>query len=111
MFKQFCQKMEMSNDIVTNHGTEYECGELKIESFKSKDIQLQYSSLWNDFISLRVNLIDGKLKYFLQNRLNVSSKTIKQFYQYFQIQLYRLQLYQQQILLMLHPILHLTHLL
>ena len=62
----------------------FDCDELKLESFKHKEIRNQYSLFWNDFVSMRINLIDGKLKGFLQNTLNISTNEINVFYKYFE---------------------------
>ena len=46
-------------------------------------IRAKYESLWNEVVSIRINLLDGKLRQFFENILNVNKITLNQFYEYF----------------------------
>ena len=76
IFEQFCCKMIFEIDL-------YQCEELKMEQFKDENTREKYSSLWNDFVSIKVNLFDGKLKHLFKNILNIDENKINQFYNYF----------------------------
>ena len=75
MFRQFCQR----NDKVKV----YECDELKMEEFVQEDIRQKYVSLWNDFVSIRINLFNGKLKQLFEKKLNVDKNMFNEFCKYF----------------------------
>ena len=78
IFRQFCQKF---SDSCTYHV--YHCSELKVEVFLQEDIRGKYASLWNDFVSIQINLLNGKLRQLFENRLNVNLNKLNQFYKYF----------------------------
>ena len=42
-----------------------------------------YSSRWNDFVSIRIDLFDNKLRQLFEKELNVSKKEVDQLYSYF----------------------------
>ena len=74
IFRQFCQSIR---------ARVYKCDELKMELFLDKDIRVKYKSLWNDVVSIRMNLLNGKFRQLFENRLNVSKNKLNQFYKYF----------------------------
>ena len=43
----------------------------------------EYSSLWNDFVNIRINLIENELKYLFLNILNVNKSDLDYFYSHF----------------------------
>ena len=67
IFKQFCNGWDIDDTI-----------------YEVEEIRNKYFHLWNDFVSIRINLIDGKLKEFLYNTLNVPLNQIEEFYKYFE---------------------------
>ena len=76
VFKQFCQGFSGS-------GGKFECDELKMEEFAQDDIAKKYESLWNDFVSIRINLLNGKLRQLFEKTLNVNKSQLNKFYKYF----------------------------
>ena len=77
IFRQFCQKFgEDWYDA-------YHCDELEMDLFSKEDIRAKHSPLWNDFVSIRINLLSGKLRQLFENTLNVNKKKLNQFYKYF----------------------------
>ena len=77
MFKQFCQAFTLHYDHP------FECDTLKTDKFPQTDIGGKYASLWNDFVSIRINLFNGKLRQLFENTLNVEKNKINEFYKYF----------------------------
>ena len=55
LFKQFCQKNEG-----VEFGNHYECNELDFSLFNNIEECNKYELLWNDFVSLRLNLFESK---------------------------------------------------
>ena len=62
VFKQFCDT------------------ELEISQFSKEYIRNKYKSFWNDFVTIRVNLINGKLFNLFKNLPNIDTITINEFY-------------------------------
>ena len=62
VFKQFCQEY-------TDNGGVFELDKLEISSFEDSKIRLKYKSLWNDFVSIRINLFETKLRDLFEKRL------------------------------------------
>ena len=54
-----------------------------MQVFVEEDIRVKYSSLWNDVISIQINLLHGKLRQFFENILNLNKNKLNQFYKYF----------------------------
>lgn len=76
MFEQFCQEIKFCTKI-------YNDEKIQFEEFEKAEIREKHFSLWNDFVSIRVNLIDGKLRQLFENILNVHSDKVNEFYKYF----------------------------
>ena len=56
---------------------------MKIEEFSQKHIREKYASLWNDFVSIRINLFNGKLQQLFAKKSNVNKSKLNEFYKYF----------------------------
>ena len=82
MFKQFCDKWD--DKKLSPFSTIYRCKELKLESFIDTKMCNKYQTLWNDFVSIRINLINGKLRQFFANTLNIDKNKINSFYKCFE---------------------------
>ena len=54
-----------------------------MEVFLQEDIRAKYASVWNDFVSIKINLLNGKLRELFENTLNVDKNKLNQFYKYF----------------------------
>ena len=54
--------------------------EAELSEFLKEDIRQKYKSLWNDFVSIKVKLIDGKLYNLFKNILNMNIDKINEFY-------------------------------
>ena len=78
VFKQFCQECKFrEGEVVWN------CDKLEISSFNKKEMRDLYSSRWNDFVSIRIDLFDNKLRQLFEKKLNISQEEVDQFYSYF----------------------------
>ena len=51
-----------------------------MSQFSSLDVRNKYKSLWNDFVTLRIKLINGKLYRLFNKRLNMNNDIINEFY-------------------------------
>ena len=76
VFEQFCQAFRNRSHV-------YRCDELKMDLFLQQDIRAKYAPLWNDFVSIRTNLLNGILRQLFENKLNVNQYKVTQFYKYF----------------------------
>ena len=80
MFTQFCQGFTYGK--YSKDGS-YKCDELKIEEFLENDIREKYVSIWNDFVSIRINFLNVKLRRLFERKLNVNKSKLNEFYKYF----------------------------
>lgn len=80
MFKQFCQGHNRSGI----HSLAYRCNQLEVSHFCGINIQNEYASLWKDFVVIRIDLIDHKLKQLFLNDLKVNENDLNKFYTFFQ---------------------------
>ena len=79
MFEQFCN----NNHKDKNQDKGYRCEELSNEIFESNESD-KYLSLYNDFINIRIDLIENNLKSLLINDLLVNNDYIIEFESYFE---------------------------
>ena len=54
-----------------------------MKAFLQKHIREKYASSWNDFVSIQIDLLHGKLRHLFENTLNVDKNTLNQFYKHF----------------------------
>ena len=76
IFREFCQRFGNDYNI-------YQCSEKKMEEFLKEDTRKTYASLWNDVVSIQMNLLNGKLRQLFENTLNVNKNELNEFYKYF----------------------------
>ena len=76
IFRQFCQGTHFEMSL----GNRYACDGILATSLIDNNIRSRYDLLWNDFVSIQVNLIDGKLRQLFEKTLNVSKIKINEFY-------------------------------
>ena len=74
MFKQFCQENKT--------GGIFRCSKLELASFEDEEIRNKYELLWHDFVSIRINLFEIKLRNLFEKQLNVSTSKVDEFYQF-----------------------------
>ena len=77
VFEQFCEMMSESI-----YSTQYKCCGLSPTAFSKFGERDKYLSLWNDFVSIRMNLIYGKLYRLFESTLNIPKDKIDKFYKY-----------------------------